>query len=70
MNIIYPGDRQELRRWFEENASTEKEVFVHCIRRVHESIMPYLDVVEEALCFGGLTLQHAAIPMVRAISTG
>ena len=50
--IIYPKDRQELREWFEENASTEKEVFVHCIRREHESILSYLDVVEEALCFG------------------
>ena len=52
MNIIYPKDRQELREWFMENASTEKEVFVHCIRREHESIISYLDVVEEALCFG------------------
>ncbi len=52
MNIILPKNRQELREWLTENASTEKEVFVHCIRREYESIMPYLDVVEEALCFG------------------
>ena len=52
MNILYPQNRQELREWFSANASTEKEVFVHCIRRSHESIIHYLDVVEEALCFG------------------
>ena len=63
MTFIYPKNRQELREWFfaqqsvtsaehEANASTEKEVFVHCIRRDHERIIPYLDVVEEALCFG------------------
>ena len=52
MSIIYPKNRQELREWFEANAATEKEVFVHCIRREHESIVSYLDVVEEALCFG------------------
>ena len=52
MTIIYPKSRKELRTWFEKNASTEKEVFVHCIRHEHESIISYLDVVEEALCFG------------------
>ncbi len=52
MNIIHPKNRQDLREWLMANAPTEKEVFVHCIRREHESIMPYLDVVEEALCFG------------------
>ena len=52
MLIIYPKNREELREWFEANASTEKEVFVHCIRKEHKSIISYLDVVEEALCFG------------------
>lgn len=52
MKEIYPKDRQELRQWFIENASTEKEVFVRCIRKEHDEIISYLDVVEEALCFG------------------
>ena len=52
MTIIHPKNRQELREWLSANSATEKEVFVHCIRREHKSIMPYLDVVEEALCFG------------------
>ena len=52
MTILHPQNRQELREWLSANAETEKEVFVHCIRRSHESIIPYLDVVEEALCFG------------------
>lgn len=52
MNIIYPKNRHELRAWLVANAATEKEVFVHCIRRPYDSIISYLDVVEEALCFG------------------
>ena len=52
MEVICPRNRQELREWFEQNATAAKEVFVHCIRREHESILSYLDVVEEALCFG------------------
>lgn len=52
MNYIYPKDRDELRAWLQEHAATEKEVFVRCIRRQHDEIISYLDVVEEALCFG------------------
>lgn len=51
-NTIYPRHRDELREWLMANASTEKEVWVHCIRRPHDSIIPYAEVVEEALCFG------------------
>lgn len=51
MTILYPHNRLELREWLTANASKEKEAYVHCIRRRHESIIPYLDVVEEALCF-------------------
>ena len=52
MNTIFPKDRQELREWLMANAANEKEVCVHCIRKKHDSIISYLDVVEEALCFG------------------
>lgn len=50
--ILYPKDRQDLRKWFEENSSTESELWVLCIRKEHEFIISYIDVVEEALCFG------------------
>lgn len=59
---LYPKDRQELRRWLVENASTEKEVFVHCIRKEHPTIIPYLDVVEEALCFGWIDSTTRSLP--------
>lgn len=49
---IYPKHRDELRDWLMAHASTEKEVWVHCIRRKHDAILPYVEVVEEALCFG------------------
>lgn len=52
MKTLYPNNRAELRAWFIANAATEKEIFVHCIRTSHPTIMSYLDVVEEALCFG------------------
>ena len=60
MIIIHPKDREELRQWFVENVAREKEVYVHCIRKkvlpcgedLGEAPIPYLDVVEEALCFG------------------
>lgn len=50
--IIYPKDRAELREWLTANAANEKEIYVHCIRRAHPTILNYVDVVEEALCFG------------------
>lgn len=52
MNTISPKSRRELREWLTANAANEKEVLVHCIRRPHDGIISYLDVVEEALCFG------------------
>lgn len=58
MNILYPRNRQELRTWLMTNAATEKEVWVLCSRSKAPlwldgyEIVRYLDVVEEALCFG------------------
>lgn len=55
---IYPQNRTELRQWLMQNASTEKEVWVLCSRRKTPIpygkgvLVRYLDVVEEALCFG------------------
>lgn len=58
--IICPHNREELRQWLMANAATEKEVWVLCSRRKHPSPLEegngvrllYLEVVEEALCFG------------------
>ena len=58
MTIIQPHNRQELREWLMTHAATETEVWVLCSRSKDSlwldgyEIVRYLDVVEEALCFG------------------
>jgi len=52
MPTLDPHNRAELREWLMANAAIEKEVWVHCIRKEHPTIVSYLDVVEEALCVG------------------
>lgn len=53
-NIMTFGDRQELRRWLEQNHQSERECWVASFRSKQPlpDALPYLDVVEEALCFG------------------
>ena len=48
------SSRQVLRRWLEENHSFEHECWVATYRgkQTRDGALPYLDVVEEALCFG------------------
>lgn len=60
MNILRPLNRKELRDWLIANASIESEVWVLCSRAKaavplddgHGEMIRYVDVVEEALCFG------------------
>ena len=54
MNILDINNRQDFREWLLNNANKEKECFVIVNRSkpVNESILYYLDAVEEALCFG------------------
>ena len=53
-NLLQFSTRSELRRWFEENHDKVKECWVVMYRsKVPEWVaLPYIDVVEEALCFG------------------
>lgn len=52
-HVFYFRSRAELRRWLEENGETERECWVACKRgRPQPDVLAYLDVVEEALCFG------------------
>ena len=48
------SSRQALRRWLEENHPSEHECWVATYRgkQTQDGALPYLDVVEEALCFG------------------
>lgn len=60
MNILRPLNRKELREWLIDNAAVEKEVWVLCSRAKVAvpldngtgEMIRYVDVVEEALCFG------------------
>lgn len=51
MNNLYkPQNRQDLRGWLAEHAATTKDCWVVIDR--DQSNLTYLDIVEEALCFG------------------
>lgn len=53
-NLMTFKDRMALRRWLEENHQSERECWVASYRSKVPlpDALPYLDVVEEALCFG------------------
>ena len=53
-NLLEFSERAQLRQWLELNHSTEKECWVVCCRSKvkPEDVLGYIDVVEEALCFG------------------
>ena len=55
VDLLEYGERAQLRAWFECNAASEKCCWIAMYRtkKKPEGIcLPYLDVVEEALCFG------------------
>ena len=53
-NLLEYNDREQLRRWLEENLSTAHHCWVATYRgkTTMPNALPYLTVVEEALCFG------------------
>ena len=54
MNLTTFPNRAALRRWLEENHRSERECWVATYRSKVPlpDALPYLDVVEESLCFG------------------
>lgn len=56
--------RAELRRWLEQNHSVSNECWVTMYRTKipRTDCMPYLDVVEEALCFGWIDSTLKKLP--------
>ena len=52
--LLEYSDRSQLRAWLEQNHSTEKKCWVVMSRSKTPpaGVLPYIDVVEEALCFG------------------
>lgn len=51
-NMLTATTRSELRQWLVENSDSEKECWVRATVKSKEETLRYLDVVEEALCFG------------------
>jgi len=53
MKTIYAKDRQEWRRWLEQNYAVEKEVGLIYYKKASEKqSITYMESVEEAICFG------------------
>lgn len=57
-------ERQQLRSWLQENHTTAKECWVVNSRAKNPlaTTLPYLDVVEEALCFGWIDSTLKKLP--------
>ena len=55
VNLLHYGNRSELRQWLEENHNKEKYCWVmtyHSKCPPECPAIPYIEVVEEVLCFG------------------
>ncbi len=57
-------ERIQLRQWLMDNHSSAKECWVVMSRskNPHAGMLPYLDVVEEALCFGWIDSTLKKLP--------
>ena len=57
-------ERQQLRDWFQENHASAKECWVVLSRSKTPpaGVLPYIDVVEEALCFGWIDSTLKRLP--------
>lgn len=62
--LLEYSDRSQLRAWLEENHSREKECWVVVSRSKTPppGILAYIDVVEEALCFGWIDSTLKRLP--------
>ena len=63
VDLLEYSERVQLRAWLEQNAATEKYCWIAVYRSKTPPVgvcLPYIDVVEEALCFGWIdsTLKH------------
>ena len=62
--LLEYSDRSQLRAWLQENHSKEKECWVvMCKSKTPPvGVLPYIDVVEEALCFGWIDSTLKRLP--------
>lgn len=68
-NLLHLAERRELREWLIKNHSTECCCWVVMYRssRPEWKAIPYLDVVEEALCFGWIDSTLKRLPDGRLV---
>ena len=64
INLLHLSSRSELRQWLEENHNEEKCCWVVTYRSKcpEWSAVPYIEVVEEALCFGWIDSTFKRLP--------
>ena len=65
-NLLEFSHRAQLRDWFERHAATDKKCWIamYRVKRPAEcgDCLPYIDVVEEALCFGWIDSTLKRLP--------
>ena len=64
-NLLEFSDRKQLHAWLQAHHTTEKEVWVATYRSQRKNDLPqlpYLEVVEEALCFGWIDSTNKRLP--------
>ena len=64
-NLLEFSDRKQLHAWLQAHHTTEKEVWVAAYRSQRKNDLPqlpYLEVVEEALCFGWIDSTNKRLP--------
>ena len=64
VNLLHLENRSELRQWLEENHNKEKCCWVVTSRSKNPpcNVVPYIEVVEEALCFGWIDSTLKRLP--------
>ena len=70
VNLLHLSSRDELRRWLEDNHSKEKCCWVVSYRGKCPPVwpaVPYVEVVEEALCFGWIDSTLKRLPDGRLV---
>lgn len=63
-NLLHYNNRAELRQWLADNHTSERVCWVVTSRSKHhiEDIITYVEVVEEALCFGWIDSTLKRLP--------
>lgn len=70
VNFLHFENRTELRQWLKENLNKEKCCWVETYRSKCQSkwpAIPYIEVVEEALCFGWIDSTNKHLPDDRLV---